>query len=182
MPLALDVRDTARAPAAVAEVLDRFGRLDVLVNNAGRGLVGAVEETPEEELRDLMDVHVFGPVALVRAVLPTMRERGGGTIVQVSSMGGRTSFAGVSGYSATKWALEGLSQALAAEVAPFGVRVLIVEPGAFRTGSGLMPSARCVVSLTAEYGCRSRSGARWYSPSARSAGAPSASTWGRFGG
>lgn len=134
LPLRLDVTDAGRIPDAVGEVLDRFGRIDVLVNAAGRALVGAVEETPEQELRDLMDVHFHGPVALTRAVLPGMRERGGGAIVQFSSMGGRMSFAGVGGYSATKWALEGLSEALAAEVAPFGIRVLVVEPGAFRTG------------------------------------------------
>jgi NAD(P)-dependent dehydrogenase (short-subunit alcohol dehydrogenase family) len=132
--LALDVTDTTRVADVVAEVMLRYGRIDVLVNNAGRALVGAVEETGEDELRDLMEVHFFGPVALTRAVLPHMRARGGGAIVQLSSLGGRLSFAGVSGYTATKFALEGLSEGLAAEVAPFGIKVLIVEPGAFRTG------------------------------------------------
>ena len=119
--------------AAVAEVLDRRGRIDVLVNNAGRGAIGAAEETSDGELRDLMDLHFFGPVALTRAVLPQMRERGTGAIVQMSSMGGRFSFSGVGAYSATKFALEGWSEALAKEVDRFGIRVLIVEPGAFRT-------------------------------------------------
>jgi NAD(P)-dependent dehydrogenase (short-subunit alcohol dehydrogenase family) len=132
--LALDVTDTSRVADVVAEVMLRYGRIDVLVNNAGRALVGAAEETGEDELRDLMEVHFFGPVALTRAVLPHMRARGGGAIVQLSSLGGRLSFAGVSGYTATKFALEGLSEGLAAEVAPFGIKVLIVEPGAFRTG------------------------------------------------
>lgn len=132
--LELDVTDLARIPAAVAAATEAFGRVDVLVNSAGRALVGAAEETTDEELRDLMDVHVFGPAALVRAVLPGMRARGSGAIVQISSMGGRLSFAAVPAYSATKFALEGYSEALAAEVAPFGIRVLIVEPGAFRTG------------------------------------------------
>ena len=132
--VALDVTDTARIPDVVAEVVDRHGRIDVLVNNAGRALIGAVEETTDQELRDLMDVHFFGPAALTRAVLPHMRAQKAGAIVQITSMGGRMSFPGVSAYSATKFALEGLSESLAAEVAPFGITVLIVEPGAFRTG------------------------------------------------
>ncbi|HEX2285829.1 MAG TPA: SDR family NAD(P)-dependent oxidoreductase, partial [Mycobacterium sp.] len=123
-----------RIRTAVDEVLDRHGRVDVLVNNAGRGAVGAAEETSDGELRDLMDLHFFGPAALTRAVLPGMRERGTGAIVQMSSMGGRFTFPGVGAYSATKFALEGWSEALAKEVDPFGIRVLIVEPGAFRTG------------------------------------------------
>jgi NAD(P)-dependent dehydrogenase (short-subunit alcohol dehydrogenase family) len=131
--LTLDVTDGDRISAAVAEVLDGHGRVDVLVNNAGRGAVGAAEETSDSELRDLMDLHFFGPAALTRAVLPGMRERGTGAIVQMSSMGGRFSFPGVGAYSATKFALEGWSEALAKEVARFGIQVLIVEPGAYRT-------------------------------------------------
>jgi NAD(P)-dependent dehydrogenase (short-subunit alcohol dehydrogenase family) len=134
VPVALDVTDPARVAAVVAEVLLWYGRIDVLVNNAGRGLVGAVEETTDRELRDLMELHFFGPAALTRAVLPHMRRQGCGAVVQISSMGGRFSFAGVGGYSATKFALEGLTEALAHEVAQFGIKVLIVEPGAFRTG------------------------------------------------
>jgi NAD(P)-dependent dehydrogenase (short-subunit alcohol dehydrogenase family) len=129
----LDVTDQDRIEPAVAEVISQHGRIDVLVNNAGRGLVGAAEETTDAELRDLMDLHFFGPAAMTRAVLPQMRERGSGAIVQMSSQGGRLSFPGVGAYSATKFALEGWSEALAAEVEPFGIRVLIVEPGAFRT-------------------------------------------------
>ncbi|OIK02492.1 short-chain dehydrogenase/reductase [Streptomyces sp. MUSC 14] len=131
--LRLDVTDTAAIEAAVRDVLGRHGRIDVLVNNAGRTHVGAVEETTEQELRDLFDLHVFGPTALVRAVLPHMRERRSGAIVQMSSMGGQLSFAGFGAYSGTKFALEGISEALADEVAEFGIKVLIVEPGAFRT-------------------------------------------------
>ena len=130
----LDVTDTARASTLVAEVVARHGRIDVLVNNAGRTHVGAVEETTDAELRSLFEVHLFGPAALVRAVLPHMRSRRSGAVVQMSSMGGQMSFAGFSAYSATKFALEGFSEALADEVRPFGIRVLIVEPGAFRTG------------------------------------------------
>ncbi|MEV5499325.1 SDR family NAD(P)-dependent oxidoreductase [Nonomuraea fuscirosea] len=129
-----DVRDVAAAPALAQAALDRFGQVDVLVNNAGRAVVGAVEEVGDEQLRDLMGLHLFGPAALVRAVLPGMRARGSGTIVQMSSQGGRMSFPGVSAYSASKFALEGWSEALAGEVAPFGVRVMIVEPSRFRTG------------------------------------------------
>ncbi|MFC9328418.1 oxidoreductase [Kitasatospora sp. NPDC057015] len=134
VPVELDVTDPARITAVVAEVLLWYGRIDVLVNNAGRGLIGAVEENTDRELRDLMDLHFFGPAALTRAVLPAMRRQRSGAVVQMSSMGGRFSFAGVGAYSATKFALEGLSEALALEVAPFGVKVLIVEPGSFRTG------------------------------------------------
>ncbi|MHC5259054.1 oxidoreductase [Streptomyces sp. UC4497] len=132
--LALDVTAIDDVQAAVDGVAARHGRIDVLVNNAGRGMVGAVEEATDAELRDLMDLHFFGPAALTRAVLPHMRRRGSGTIVQLTSMGGRFAFAGVGAYCATKFALEGLSEALAAEVAPLGIKVLIVEPGAFRTG------------------------------------------------
>jgi NAD(P)-dependent dehydrogenase (short-subunit alcohol dehydrogenase family) len=142
--LRLDVTDTAAAEAAVRDVVARHGRIDVLVNNAGRTHVGAFEETTEQELRDLFDLHVFGPAALTRAVLPSMRERRSGAIVQMSSMGGQMSFAGFSAYSGTKFALEGLSEALADEVAEFGIKVLIVEPGAFRTA--LFDTSRAGVS------------------------------------
>jgi NAD(P)-dependent dehydrogenase (short-subunit alcohol dehydrogenase family) len=130
----LDVTDVGSIPGVVRDVLDQYGRIDVLVNNAGRGHLGAVEESTDAELRELMDLHFFGPAALTREVLPQMRGRGSGWIVQMSSMGGRTTFPGVGAYSASKYALEGWSEALAAEVAPFGVSVVVVEPGAFRTG------------------------------------------------
>ncbi|GIF59858.1 oxidoreductase [Asanoa iriomotensis] len=132
--VALDVTDPAAVPAVVADVEARYGRIDVLVNNAGRGQVGAAEETTDAALRSLFEVHVFGPAALVRAVLPGMRARRSGAIVQMSSYGGVVGNAGFSAYCGTKFALEGYSEALAAEVAPLGIRVLIVEPGNFRTG------------------------------------------------
>lgn len=132
--VAHDVTDTAAAPGLVQAALERFGRIDVLVNNAGRAVVGAVEEVGDAQLRDLMALHLFGPAALVRAALPSMRAQGSGTIIQMSSQGGRISFPGVSAYSASKFALEGWSESLAGEVAPFGVRVMIVEPSRFRTG------------------------------------------------
>jgi NAD(P)-dependent dehydrogenase (short-subunit alcohol dehydrogenase family) len=140
----LDVTDTAAVAAVVADVEQRYGRIDVLVNNAGRGQVGAAEETTDAELRDIFELHVFGPAALTRAVLPGMRSRRRGAIVQMSSFGGQVAYPGFSAYCATKFALEGYSEALAAEVAPLGIRVLIVEPGAFRTsfsGPGLVESA-----------------------------------------
>ncbi|MFI2376062.1 oxidoreductase [Streptomyces sp. NPDC018964] len=142
--LRLDVTDVAAAEAVVRDVVARYGRVDVLVNNAGRTHVGALEETSDDELRALFDVHVFGPAALVRAVLPGMRERRTGAIVQMSSMGGQMSLAGFGAYSGTKFALEGMSEALADEVREYGVKVLIVEPGAFRTG--LFETSRAGVS------------------------------------
>ncbi|WP_116952874.1 SDR family oxidoreductase [Jiangella endophytica] len=129
-----DARDTDLARPLVRAAAERFGRVDALVNNAGRGIVGAAEEVSETDLREAMDLHFFVPAALVRAVLPVMREQGAGTIVQMSSQGGRMSYPGVGAYSAGKFALEGWSEALAGEVAPFGVRVMLVEPSRFRTG------------------------------------------------
>ncbi|MER5197570.1 oxidoreductase [Streptomyces sp. NPDC002755] len=131
--ISLDVTDGERVEAVAADVLARYGRVDVVVNNAGRTQVGAFEETTDQELRDLFELHVFGPARLTRALLPQMRERGSGSIVNISSFGGQLSFAGFSAYSATKAALEQLSEGLADEVTPFGIKVLIVEPGAFRT-------------------------------------------------
>jgi NAD(P)-dependent dehydrogenase (short-subunit alcohol dehydrogenase family) len=133
-PVRLDVTDAVDRETAVASALERFGRIDVLVNNAGRTQVGAVEETTEEELRALFDLHLFGPAALTRLVLPSMRERGGGAIVQMSSIGGQVTAPGFGAYCATKFALEGLTETLRDEVEPFGIHTLIVEPGAFRTG------------------------------------------------
>jgi NAD(P)-dependent dehydrogenase (short-subunit alcohol dehydrogenase family) len=132
--VALDVTDADQRAAAVAETIERFGRVDVLVNNAGRTQVGAVEETTDEELRSLFELHFFAPAALTRLVLPHMRRQGGGAIVQMSSVGGQVTAPGFGAYSATKFALEGLTETLRDEVAGFGIRTLIVEPGAFRTG------------------------------------------------
>jgi NAD(P)-dependent dehydrogenase (short-subunit alcohol dehydrogenase family) len=131
--LALDVTDVGRAGAALDEAIAAYGYIDVLVNSAGRVHIGAVEETTDADLRDLMEVHFFAPIALTRAVLPGMRERGTGTIVQISSMSGRVPFPAVGAYAASKAALEAMSEALAGEVGQFGIKVLLVEPGAFRT-------------------------------------------------
>ncbi|WP_222709271.1 SDR family NAD(P)-dependent oxidoreductase [Nonomuraea sp. C10] len=148
----LDVRDAAACGRAV----EAAGRIDVLVNNAGYGIVGAIEETTEEELRDAFEVMFHAPLRLTRLALRQMRERGSGAIIQVSSMGGLLSFAGVGAYCAAKGALEQASEALAAEVRPFGINVIIVEPGAFRTGfagpalhlSELIPGYEDTVGLT----------------------------------
>ena len=136
LALPLDVTDQHQREAAVAAAVDRFDAIDVLVNNAGLASVGAVEELNEAALRQLMDLMFFAPVNLVQAVLPGMRERQSGSIVQISSMGGQVSMPGFGAYCAAKFALEGLSDALAAEVAPHGIHVLIVEPGAFATSFG----------------------------------------------
>ena len=130
----LDVTEEHQRTAAVEATIERFGRLDVLVNNAGRTQVGAVEETTDAELRDLFELHFFAPAALTKAVLPQMRKQRGGAIVQMSSVGGQVTAPGFGAYCATKFALEGFTETLQAEVAPFEIRTLIVEPGAFRTG------------------------------------------------
>jgi NAD(P)-dependent dehydrogenase (short-subunit alcohol dehydrogenase family) len=130
-PIELDVTDTDRGRAVLDDVAQRFGRLDVLVNNAGRTQVGALEETTDRELRDLFELHFFGPAALTRAALPHMRRQGSGWIVQMSSVGGQVTAPGFGAYCATKFALEGLTETLSQEVR--FARFLIVEPGAFRT-------------------------------------------------
>lgn len=131
--LRMDVNNNDEIAGAVKAVIARFGRIDVLINNAGFGIVGAVEETPENELRAQMETNFFGAVSVTRTCLPIFRQQKSGSIVNISSLGGQLSFAGFSAYSASKFALEGLSEALAAELAPFGIKVLIVEPGSFRT-------------------------------------------------
>ena len=133
LAVAHDVRDRAGAAGVVEQAVARFGGVDVLVNNAGVGQVGAAAEITDAALQDMLDQHLLGPAAFVRAVLPVMRAAGSGSIVQMSSQGGRISFPAVGSYSAGKFALEGWSEALSAEVAPFGIRVLIVEPSRFRT-------------------------------------------------
>ena len=131
--LKLDVTRPADAQTAIAAARERFGKIDVLINNAGFAVVGAVEETSDADLRAQMETNFFGAMAVTRAALPLLREQRFGAIVNISSMGGQMSFPGFSAYSASKFALEGASEALAQEMAPFGVKVLIVEPGAFRT-------------------------------------------------
>ncbi|WP_329250353.1 SDR family NAD(P)-dependent oxidoreductase [Streptomyces canus] len=133
LPLALDVTDRAAAFAAVRRAADTFGRLDVVVNNAGYGLFGMVEETTEEQARAQLDTNVLGPLWVTQAALPLLRSQRGGHILQVSSIGGLAAFPSLGLYNASKWALEGMSEALAQEVGPLGVRVTIVEPGPYGT-------------------------------------------------
>ncbi|MCU7826250.1 SDR family oxidoreductase [Kitasatospora sp. DSM 101779] len=133
---ALDIRDPGQCESAVAAAVDRFGGLDVLVNNAASGLFGTVEEVSDEELRDQLEILVVAPWRLARLALPVMRAQGAGHIVNVSSLAGRMAFPGLSAYVAGKYALEGMTQALAAEAGPLGIRVTAVEPGGFATGYG----------------------------------------------
>jgi NAD(P)-dependent dehydrogenase (short-subunit alcohol dehydrogenase family) len=131
--LALDVTDADQVKQAVSAVERSFGRIDVLVNNAGYGYLAAVEEGEEKEIRALFDTNFFGLAAVTRAVLPGMRARRRGTIVNITSVAGIIGLAGSGYYAATKFAVEGLSEALAEEVEPLGIRVMLVEPGPFRT-------------------------------------------------
>lgn len=133
LPIRLDVTDRAACFAAVQQAHERFGRLDVVVNNAGSGQYGFVEELSEAEIRAQFDTNFYGALWITQAALPILREQGSGHILQVSSIGGLTAVPQLGAYHASKWALEGLSQSLAQEVAPFGVRVTIVEPGGFNT-------------------------------------------------
>ncbi|MCO8305529.1 oxidoreductase [Streptomyces sp. RKCA744] len=133
LALALDVTDKNQVAEAVKEAETAFGRIDVLVNNAGYGYLAALEEGEDEEVRALFDTNVFGLVDVTRAVLPGMRARRSGHIVNISSLGGLAAFGATGYYHATKFAVEGLSESLAAEVAPLGIKVTIVEPAAFRT-------------------------------------------------
>lgn len=132
-PIRLDVTDRTACFDAVQVAHDRFGGLDVVVNNAGYGQYGFVEELSEAEARTQMDTNFFGALWVTQATLPLLRAQGGGHLLQVSSIGGVTAFPNLGIYHASKWALEGMSQALAAEVAPFGVRVTLVEPAGFAT-------------------------------------------------
>ncbi len=148
LPLELDVTDRDADFAAVAEAHARFGRLDVVVNNAGYGQFGMVEELSEAEVRDQVETNLFGALWVTQAALPFLREQGSGHVVQVSSIGGVSAFPSVGAYHASKWALEGLSQSLAQEVASFGIHVTLVEPGGFATDWG-GSSARHAAPLAA---------------------------------
>ena len=133
LPIELDVTDRGAVFAAVRDVHDHFGRLDVVVNNAGYGVSGAIEELSEEQARRQLEVNLFGALWVTQAALPILREQGSGWIVQVSSIGGLAAFPLTGIYHASKWALEGFSETLRQEVEPFGIKVLMVEPSGFRT-------------------------------------------------
>ncbi|MGV9214207.1 oxidoreductase [Micromonospora sp. RB23] len=131
--VALDVTDASAARAAVGVAVQAFGRVDVVVNNAGYADVASIEDMPEGEFRAQVDANFHGVVNVTRAALPTMREQGGGHIIQISSVGGRVGGPGLSAYQAAKWAVGGFSEVLAKEVAPFGIKVTVAEPGGMRT-------------------------------------------------
>ncbi|MFC7258742.1 SDR family oxidoreductase [Streptomyces lutosisoli] len=133
LPLTLDVTDKAAVATAVSAAHDKFGRLDVVVNNAGYGLFGMVEEVTEQQVRDQMETNFFGAFWVTQAVLPILRTQGSGHIVQVSSVGGVAAFPSLGAYQGSKWALEGFSESLSQEVAGLGIKVTIVEPGGFST-------------------------------------------------
>ena len=136
LTLALDVTDHDAVTAAITTAAHHFGRIDVVINNAGYGLFGAVEEVSEQQAREQIETNVFGALWVTQAVLPIMRAQRSGHIIQISSIGGIVAFGGIGLYNASKWALEGLSQSLSQEVATFGIKVTLVEPGAFGTDWG----------------------------------------------
>ena len=136
LPLELDVTDREADFAAVARAHDVFGHLDIVINNAGYGQFGMIEELTEKESRDQFETNVFGALWITQAALPFLRAQGSGHIIQVSSIGGISAFPNIGIYNASKWALEGFSQALAQEVADFGIHVTLIEPGAFSTDWG----------------------------------------------
>ncbi|CCB87339.1 oxidoreductase [Parachlamydia acanthamoebae] len=143
LAITLDLHDPDMVLRGVQSAITRFGRIDVLVNNAGYGLLGAVEEASDSEIRNVFETNVFGLLRVTRAILPYMRKRRSGHIINLSSIGGLVGLAGWGIYNSTKFAIEGLSEALALEVAPLGIHVTIVEPGPFRTdflGGSLTPA------------------------------------------
>jgi len=155
--LPLDVTQHAQIDAVVSAAKERFGRIDVLVNNAGYGYLAAIEEGEDDAVRAMFETNVFGLIDITKAVLPIMRAQGDGLVVNVSSIGGLTSFAATGYYHATKYAVEGLSESLATEVKPLGIGVLIVEPGPFRTnwaGPSIKQSATRIEAYAATAGER----------------------------
>jgi NAD(P)-dependent dehydrogenase (short-subunit alcohol dehydrogenase family) len=155
LPLALDVTDKPAVDAAVTRAHEHFGRLDVVVNNAGYGLFGAVEEVSERQARDQLETNLFGALWVTKAALPILREQRSGHIIQVSSIGGVNAFPLVGLYHASKWGLEGFSQALAAEVAEHGIHVTLIEPTGYDT-DWAGPSAVHADPLAAYDGVRER--------------------------
>jgi NAD(P)-dependent dehydrogenase (short-subunit alcohol dehydrogenase family) len=133
LPLRLDVTDRDAVNATVKATHEKFGRLDVVVNNAGYGLFGMVEELTEQQVRDQFETNFYGVLSVTQAVLPILRGQGSGHIIQISTIGGIAAFPSLGGYHASKWALEGLTESLAQEVAAFGIKVTLVEPGGFAT-------------------------------------------------
>jgi len=151
LTLMLDVTNNDQIKAVVAEAEKRFGQVDVLVNNAGYGYLGAIEEGDDAEVRALFDTNLFAPVALIKAVLPGMRERRHGYIVNISSIGGLVTYAGVGYYNMVKAGVEALSDVLAKEVGPLGIGVTVVAPGAFRTNFRGPGSLKLSMTEIADY-------------------------------
>ncbi|WP_321814711.1 MULTISPECIES: oxidoreductase [unclassified Paraburkholderia] len=133
LPVALDVTDEAQAQTAVQAATEKFGRIDVLINNAGFGLLGAIEESSDKDVRRMYDTNVFGLLNVTRAVLPVMRAQRSGHVINISSVGGYRAAAGFGAYSSTKFAVEAITEALHAELKPLGIQATVVEPGYFRT-------------------------------------------------
>ena len=142
LPLALDVTDAEQVKKVVAEAHAHFGRLDVVVNNAGYALVGSIEEAKEADVRAAFDTNYFGPIRVIQAVLPFLRKQGSGHILGVSSTIGLVAFPMIGSYSATKWAIEALHESLAQEVRSFGIQVTLVEPGSYATEFGSAASLK----------------------------------------
>jgi NAD(P)-dependent dehydrogenase (short-subunit alcohol dehydrogenase family) len=147
--VALDVADAAAARSAIQEAVSTFGRLDVVVNNAGYGNLASIEDVTDEDFRAQIETNFFGVVNVTKAALPVLREQGSGHIIQISSIGGRAGSPGLSAYQSAKWAVEGFSEVLSKEVAPLGIKVTIVEPGGFRTDWG--GSSMTISTWRAEY-------------------------------
>lgn len=167
LPVELDVTDRDADFAAVRRAHDHFGRLDIVVNNAGYGHFGFIEELSERDARDQLETNVFGALWVTQAALPYLREQGSGHIIQVSSIGGISAFPLVGIYHASKWALEGFSQALAQEVKPFGVHVTLIEPGGFDTdwsGSSARHSDRIPAYDEVRAAVDAERAKRWASP------------------
>lgn len=160
LAIALDVTDRSAAYAAVKQAHEHFGRLDVMVNNAGYGLFGSIEEVSEEQARAQIETNLFGALWVTQAALPILREQGSGHVIQVSSVGGVNAFPGIGLYHASKWGLEGFSQSLAGEVADLGINVTIVEPGGFST-DWAGPSSVSAEQLDAYQPVRDANAKRW---------------------
>lgn len=136
LAIELDVTNNQQVQQAIEDTISRFGRIDVLVNNAGFGITGAAEAFTEQQVRDQLEANLYAPIAITRQILPHMRKAGNGRIFQISSVGGRATSIGLSIYQTAKFGLSGFSDALAKEVAPLGIKVTAVEPGGFRTNWG----------------------------------------------
>lgn len=152
LPLQVDVADEKSVQQSIRETIKTFGTIDAVVNNAGYGLIGTLEELTDEEVRNNFNVNVFGPLNVIRHVMPVLRAQRSGIIFNISSIGGFTgAFPGFGSYCGTKFALEGLSESLAAEAAPFGIKVVIVSPGYFRTNFLSTGSLAVPANPIAEY-------------------------------